>query len=365
MNMKMPVKMLLMAAYAWAGGAAATNADTVYDNTTTPNGNSQGPLVGSTQLGDQILLPSGDWIITNLALAIEAPLASSYTLTVRLYANDPVEDDEFFTTTVFSGPSTDFVREISVPVSTTETVSGSFTWTIESLNFNLLRYGPPTTCASDPFTLNCNDPTFFWALANSVFTKQTGTNNNFYARVEADPLDSDGDGMLDSTELEQQVINGSNCPDPLNPDSDGDTLLDGEEVALGTNPCVTDTDEDGLPDNLDPFPTNPEGNSGFLEGEIRELQNQLSYDQLEASADLGENANANQGRRNALCNRLNAAANAVRQENYLAAADILQGVLERMDGEEPPADWLVATNPDVIELATRISEIINLLNLLG
>ena len=48
--------------------------------------------------------------------------------------------------------------------------------------------------------------------------------------------------------------------DPCNPDTDGDGLLDGEEIRLGCNPCDVDTDDDGVSDydelHADP-PTDP------------------------------------------------------------------------------------------------------------
>ena len=40
-------------------------------------------------------------------------------------------------------------------------------------------------------------------------------------------------------------------------DTDGDGLFDDEEIAIGTNPNNPDTDEDGVPDGLDPAPLNP------------------------------------------------------------------------------------------------------------
>lgn len=54
--------------------------------------------------------------------------------------------------------------------------------------------------------------------------------------------DTDGDGLINSVEIEIGT-------DPLNPDTDRDELLDGEEVnSLGTNPLNSDTDGDGLSD---------------------------------------------------------------------------------------------------------------------
>jgi len=74
------------------------------------------------------------------------------------------------------------------------------------------------------------------------------------------PLDSDGDGLLDSTE----DSNGNGFvdageTDPINPDSDGDGLLDGAEdinangaVDAGeTDPTDSDSDSDGLSDGYE------------------------------------------------------------------------------------------------------------------
>ena len=61
-------------------------------------------------------------------------------------------------------------------------------------------------------------------------------------------LDTDGDGLTDSAEIQ---LYGT---DPNDPDSDDDTLSDGFEVLdLGTDPNSSDTDGDGLsdPDELD------------------------------------------------------------------------------------------------------------------
>ena len=59
----------------------------------------------------------------------------------------------------------------------------------------------------------------------------------------SDPLvaDTDGDGLLDGQELN---IGSS----PLLLDTDGDGFTDPEEVAMGTDPASADTDGDGIPD---------------------------------------------------------------------------------------------------------------------
>jgi len=84
--------------------------------------------------------------------------------------------------------------------------------------------------------------------------------------VETAFLDSDGDGIPD-------VVDGTGDPDLdglanyLDPDSDGDTLLDSVEVGVDpTEPVDTDgdgtpdyldldSDNDGIPDEVDPEPT--------------------------------------------------------------------------------------------------------------
>ncbi len=80
--------------------------------------------------------------------------------------------------------------------------------------------------------------------------------------------DSDGDGLVNSREIElgtdptkadtdgDELSDGSEVnqfgTNPLNPDSDGDGLSDGEEVIRrNTNPLNPDTDQDGLTDGVE------------------------------------------------------------------------------------------------------------------
>ena len=91
-------------------------------------------------------------------------------------------------------------------------------------------------------------------------------------RIKDDPppavaLDSDGDGLLDDDEIRLGT-------DPNNPDTDGDGLLDGEEIkAYGTNPLNPDTDGDGLTDGEEvrKYKTNPlnpdTDGDGLLDGD--------------------------------------------------------------------------------------------------
>lgn len=82
--------------------------------------------------------------------------------------------------------------------------------------------------------------------------------------------DLDDDGLINFEEL-------SIGTHPLYPDTDGDSIMDGDEVNLYyTNPLVTDTDSDGLTDDDEIllFDTNPlipdtDGN-GILDGNEKE-----------------------------------------------------------------------------------------------
>ena len=62
------------------------------------------------------------------------------------------------------------------------------------------------------------------------------------------PRDTDGDGVPDGYEDKHEGM------DRLNPDSDHDGLLDGEEIYKGTNVIQMDTDTDGVMDGRDAFP---------------------------------------------------------------------------------------------------------------
>ncbi|MDE6678116.1 MAG: cellulose binding domain-containing protein, partial [Ruminococcus sp.] len=60
-------------------------------------------------------------------------------------------------------------------------------------------------------------------------------------------IDSDYDSLSDGDEVNIYST------DPTNSDTDGDTLSDGDEIALGLNPLIPDSDENGIPDNEEKF----------------------------------------------------------------------------------------------------------------
>lgn len=85
------------------------------------------------------------------------------------------------------------------------------------------------------------------AEAMTLAEAQTATASVATATAEWLAADSDGDGLINSEELRWGT-------DPNNRDSDGDTLLDGQEVSMGISPISKDTDGDGTQDNVDPDP---------------------------------------------------------------------------------------------------------------
>lgn len=73
--------------------------------------------------------------------------------------------------------------------------------------------------------------------------------------------DRDRDGLTDSREAELQT-------DPDNPDTDGDGLLDGEEVNIyKTNPLAVDTDGDGYSDAMEVFTGHDPNRASGLSGQ--------------------------------------------------------------------------------------------------
>jgi hypothetical protein len=169
--------------------------------------------------------------------------------------------------------------------------------------------------------------------------------------------DTDGDGLLDGTEVDMAM--GSGCPNPLDWDSDNDGLSDGyESLTLGTSPCNTDSDGDGVGDAIDPLPSHPGVTSGFLEAATRQLSSDVLM--LNLNKFNGPNANANSGRRTALANRASEAANLIAHGNYAGATSALNSLLEKIDDEMPPPDWM-STSPAKTALADQVRLMIDLL----
>jgi PKD repeat protein len=93
----------------------------------------------------------------------------------------------------------------------------------------LLANGFNTICITHPSD-NCSGPSAMHPLLQKrIFSAFT---------------DSDGDSISDADEIALGI-------NPNNPDTDGDGLQDGNEIQLGTNPSNADTDGDGLKDGLE------------------------------------------------------------------------------------------------------------------
>jgi hypothetical protein len=76
--------------------------------------------------------------------------------------------------------------------------------------------------------------------------------------------DTDGDGLTDYFETKEgwTVSVKGQAPyqvfsDPRFPDFDEDLLTEYNEFSLKTDPYLTNTDQDNLPDGIDPYPTTP------------------------------------------------------------------------------------------------------------
>lgn len=199
--------------------------------------------------------------------------------------------------------------------------------------------GPFDGIWEGPLAAGSNNGLSFQLTAGVILdTDADGLSDADEAIYGTNPLnpDTDGDGLLDGTEVDLAIA--GSCLDPLNADSDGDTLFDGTEVALGTDPCNVDTDGDGLPDALDPNPTNPDIAMGDFEYVTRFVADEIAA--TDTSLFTGNNANASKGKRNSLSTRVHNAANAIARGDYATAADLLNGVYVRLDGDPQPKDWM-------------------------
>jgi hypothetical protein len=82
---------------------------------------------------------------------------------------------------------------------------------------------------------------------------------------------------------------------------------------------------------------------------------------LDTSLFNGPNTNANKGRRNSLGKRASNAANAIANGDFESAIELLESLLLKIDGIDPPPDWMEdSTTKD--GLAADVAQIIDLLS---
>ena len=126
--------------------------------------------------------------------------------------------------------------------------SGVIGDTLHAISGNLNRGGVPEVTIHETLLLNDtdNDGLFNFEDNNTNLDNDNdGLSNQVENQLQTDPLnpDSDGDGLTDGDEV------NTHGTDPLSNDTDNDGLSDNEEISLGTNPALADSDSDTLSDN--------------------------------------------------------------------------------------------------------------------
>lgn len=133
--------------------------------------------------------------------------------------------------------------------------------TLSVLAVILLFISTLGSACDDPKTKTDNDGNSNTDITGNGDVNGDQTGNNDLVNGDIDTagcgtaVDTDGDGILDAFEdLNQNCKVDAGETDPNNPDTDGDGLSDGDEVAGGYfDPLKSDSDDNGVPDNLEPM----------------------------------------------------------------------------------------------------------------
>jgi hypothetical protein len=172
--------------------------------------------------------------------------------------------------------------------------------------------------------------------------------------------DTDDDGLLDGVEVQLAV---GNCPDPLDADSDDDGLLDGEELnVVMTHVCDQDTDGDGLPDGDDDLPLEPGASQDFIVNRIRDVLAVMIADSNVESFD-GKNDHQRESRQKHMVKMAEKAAKELSKGHADKALRELNDLLERVDNEPDPDDWMVESQ-DRSDIADEVALLIDLIQYL-
>lgn len=148
------------------------------------------------------------------------------------------------TSTIPSGQT--FTHHLNAPTGATG-ASWTFTWTAPATDVGLVTFYACGNAAnglggSGDF-IEC--PTFeLTPVAGPVDSDGDGLTDAEEMMIGTNPNDpdTDGDTISDGDEVNMTLTN------PLEADTDGDLLDDAEEIALGTDPRDLDTDDDGVED---------------------------------------------------------------------------------------------------------------------
>ena len=142
---------------------------------------------------------------------------------------------------------------------------------------------------------------------------------------------------------------------PLSTDSDGDTVSDSDEIANGTDPLDSDSDDDGVNDALDPTPNEPGVPTSYVCASILDLKDAIAA--LPLSSIDAKNNKAAAGKRNALANKLQAAADSCE------AGDI-DGMFDKLNGDvsKKLGDWVL--DPESTDLLDDVGLILSLIGYL-
>jgi hypothetical protein len=123
-------------------------------------------------------------------------------------------------------------------------------------------------------------------------------------------------------------------------DSDGDGLFDDEEYAdYGTDPLEADTDGDGVLDGDDPLPLEPGVDLDWLAAAADDLA--MMLDGLDLGLIDAPNGNAAANRRDNLASHADLAADRFEGGQVSSAIAQLETILDRVDGAKKPKDWLL------------------------
>lgn len=185
------------------------------------------------------------------------------------------------------------------------------------------------------------------AVADSDNDGLTDTDEALFGSDPQNP-DTDGDGLLDGTEVD--LFGNGSCVNLLDPDSDNDSLSDGEEVdGIGTDPCSGDTDGDDIADAIDQNPLVPSTSNAQVAEALRATGDLVLMFDLESFS--APNANSAAARRNAMANRFYAAAFFAQIGIDLPAALLVLTVELQIDGFPFPSDWMLdSADRDVLRM---------------